>query len=976
MKSFLQYVAEDMLKKHGTDLSHTAVVFPNKRASLFFNEHLARTACKPLWSPAYITISELFRQHSKLQVADPIKLISDLHKCFTECTGSTETLDQFYGWGQVLLADFDDLDKNMADAEKVFANLRDIHELDDVSYLTEEQKQILRQFFGNFTDDHQTELKKRFLNLWSHFIDIYNRYNECLTAQQLAYEGALYRQVALDETTDFEYEHYIFVGFNLLQKAERVLFERLKKQGKAQFYWDFDTYYMPGKGNGKSNEAGHFIAQYLEHFPNELDRHDDEIYQNFTHPKQLTYMAAPTENIQARYIADWLTEQHHQRIADGKRTAIVMCDEKLLPTVIHCLPDEVEKVNITTGYPLMQSPVTSFVNQLFALQTTGHTTNGRYRLKYINKVLRHPYACLISDHVQELLDELNKNHIYYASPVQLAKDDALALLFSDLTDETKLVNTLQLCRWLAQMLNHIACQVRVQQETTAADPLFAESLFRTYTLLCRLGDLMEGDGLTFEVSTLQRLLTQLFQSTTVPFHGEPAVGLQIMGVLETRNLDFDHVLMLSCNEGNMPRGVNDASFIPYSIRKAYGLTTIDHKVAIYSYYYHRLLQRASDVTLIYNNATEDGKTGEMSRFMLQMMVESGHNIGHKTLQAGKNVTPAMHNSINKTTEVMQLMLKRFSLLACENQEQDKPLLTPSAINRYMRCPLQFYYNYVSDLHEFNDDEEDTIDGRIFGNIFHEAAHQLYKQLGFQITANSIDYLLKQRKTIEDTVDNAIKKELFKLDTAADMPELNGLQIINRAVIIRYMRQLLKTDRTLAPFTVLGLERPVLREWLIDNGKVKFTTTIGGTIDRLDCITVDGEAETIRVVDYKTGSGRMDSLPDVEAVFMTENIGTKHSDYYLQTFIYSLIVSGSDAYNAHHRKVIPALFFVQHAAKEDYSPVLKISNEPIADIEECRSTFEERLSALVNEMFDPDVPFRPTAQTSTCSRCPYARLCSV
>ena len=257
MKTFLEYVAEDMLAKHGTNLSKTAVVFPNKRASLFFNELLAKQAGKPIWSPAYITISELFRAHSTLQVGDQIKLICDLHKCFVQTTGIDETLDHFYGWGQLLLADFDDIDKNMADAEKVFANVRNIHEFDDVSYLTEEQKSIIRKFFSNFTDNHDTELKQRFLQLWSHFHDIYKRYNECLLQQGLAYEGALYRQVACDETTTFDYDQYIFVGFNLLQKVEQRLFQRLQQQGKARFYWDYDHYYMA------ENEAGYYIRQYL-----------------------------------------------------------------------------------------------------------------------------------------------------------------------------------------------------------------------------------------------------------------------------------------------------------------------------------------------------------------------------------------------------------------------------------------------------------------------------------------------------------------------------------------------------------------------------------------------------------------------------------------------------------------------------------------------------------------------------------------
>jgi len=332
MKSFLEYVAEGIISKYGTDLSHTVIVFPNKRASLFLNEHLARIAQKPIWSPAYITISDLFRQQSPLTVADPVKLVCDLHKSFSLKTCSDETLDKFYGWGQLLLSDFDDIDKNMADADRVFAHLRDIHEPDDISYLTDEQRELLRHFFSHFTEEHESELKERFLRLWCRFADIYHDFNERLTAQKLAYEGALYRQVVRslydgNLSTAFSADRYLFIGFNLLQKVEQQLFSFLRKEGKAKFYWDFDHYYM------QRHEAGRFIAQYLRAFPNELDSTNHDIYGNFAGHKQVTYISTPTEHIQARYVSNWLREQG--RSQDGKRTAIVLCDEALLPTVIH-----------------------------------------------------------------------------------------------------------------------------------------------------------------------------------------------------------------------------------------------------------------------------------------------------------------------------------------------------------------------------------------------------------------------------------------------------------------------------------------------------------------------------------------------------------------------------------------------------------------------------------------------------------------
>jgi len=952
MKSFLEYVAADLLQKYGTNLSRIAVVFPNKRAALFLNEHLARLAGKPLWSPHYITISDLFRSHSQRQVADPIQLVCELHQSFTQCTGIDETLDHFYGWGQLLLSDFDDLDKNMASAEHVFANLRDIHEYDDISYLTEEQRTILHQFFSNFSEEHNSELKRRFLQLWSHIFDIYQSFNQKLAEQGLAYEGALYREVAECEDITFEYDTYLFIGFNMLQQVEQTLFRRMKQQGKARFYWDYDHYFL-------NNEAGYYIAQYLSDFPNELDDRDDSLYNNFTRQKTITYISAPTENIQARYISTWLRQQN--RIADNRRTAVVLCNENLLQTAIHCIPTEVEKVNITTGYPLSQTPITSFVNLLVNLQTNGYVTETRhYRLRHVNHVLRHPYAHYVSSECNNLHKELNTQKIYYPDADQLSKNEGLQLLFSMAHGSVEQFNS-TLLLWLMSVIRHIA--KNISTEEVEPSPLTQESLFRMYTLLNRLSDLVESGSLKVDIITLQRLITQIVSATSIPFHGEPIEGIQMMGVLETRNIDFEHILLLSCNEGNLPKGLSDTSFIPYSIRKAYGLTTIDHKVAIYAYYFHRLLQRASDITLVYNNSTNDGQTGEMSRFMLQMTVESGHNINLLTLQAGQAPIQKTLRPVAKTEAVMQLLRKRF----------EDNLLTPTAINRYMRCQLQFFYHYVSGIIEPDNEDEDMIDNRTFGNIFHLAAQLIYEKLMqkcHQILAKDIEYLLQNEVDIERVVDEAIKRELFQIkDATRRLPPLDGLQIINREVIIKYIRQLLEIDRRLTPFTILGLEKKVKINYEIVAGNERFTTTLGGMIDRLDSITTPDGKELVRVIDYKTGSRRLKALADVDAIFAQESL-KDHSDYYLQAFLYSHIVRQK----SHDIPVAPALIFIQHASGDDYNPTLCLGHEPVNDIATVSESYMQHLSSLISDIFNPAISFSPTDERKRCSNCPYAHLC--
>jgi CRISPR/Cas system-associated exonuclease Cas4 (RecB family) len=971
-KTFLEYVAEDIIGKYGTDLSRIAVVFPNKRAALFLNEHLARIAGQPIWSPAYITISDLFRQHTDLKTADPIKLICDIHKSFTKCTGIDETLDHFYGWGQLLLADFDDIDKNMADADSIFCNLKDIHELDDISYLDNEQKEMLARFFANFSDDIDSELKKRFLSLWSHFGDIYHDYNRRLTEQGIGYEGAIYRKVVSEETLQMKYDKYLFVGFNLLQKVERVLFSRLMKEGKAKFYWDFDEYYMPSPSQHLTTSPSQHLSGgalvssaptnlNLSDFPNELDNTDPDIYANMRRPKHIRFISSPTENAQARFASNWLLE--NDRYKAGRKTAVVMCDESILLPLMHSLPPEADKVNITSGFPLAMTPVASLVMLLFDLYTLGLRKKGTaFNPHYLKKLMAHPYA----------------HHLTISPPHHLN------------TSTPQHLN-------ISPILHHIATLVKQVGIATKpeGDALTQESVFRMYTILNRLTTLADSGDLLVDNTTLRRLVSQLVSSSSIPFHGEPVVGVQIMGVLETRNIDFDHLLLLSCNEGNMPKGINDSSFIPYTIRKAHHLTTIDNKVAIYSYYFHRLLQRAGDITIAYNNSTDNGHTGEMSRFMLQLLVESGQQIDHYSLTAKNQPTPLMPKPIEKDETALSKL-------------QEMSRLSPSAINTYIRCKLAFYYQYIAHIKEPDSDPE-TIDNRLFGNIFHRAAYLIYKDITDRsplIEKAHIQAYLSNRTLLANVVDRAFQAEQCTAN--------NGLQIINREVIIQYITKLLKIDQQLCPFSILAMEeeakvytslsftipsegalvggygipaiptQPTCSVGALKGGALvssaptkQYNLTIGGIIDRLDILTDRQTGKPrIRVVDYKTGNQPSSPIKNIEEIFDPNNIRSKHSNYYLQAILYSLIVSRSERWNPAGHPVSPALLFIKQAPANHYDPTLLIDKHPISDVTVYEEEFLTKLKHTLADIYSPDTPFTPTDDRKKCELCPYRMLCGL
>jgi len=989
MKSFLEYVAEDIIRrfsvdgKEGIDLTDIVIVFPNKRASLFLNQYLYKAAGdKPVWCPRYITISELFRQQSDLTVVDPIEancILYDVYKKIMEAENpnyETESLDRFWSWGQMMLADFDDLDKNMGKAELIFNNVRDLEALkgSPEEYLSDEQKDALSNFFNLVVNDSGSVLKQNFERLWNNLHNIYKGLNEALSSKGLAYEGALYREVAeRADSLEWPYKKYLFVGFNMIQKSEQCLFESMKKQGLALFYWDYDTYYT-------DKEAGYFINKELMlKFPNVLD--DNDIFNCYCRKdentgekikKDITYLSASSENIQARYISDWLTEEGKNRLGKDQRTAIVLSDESLLKTVIHNLPKETSgRANITVGFPLSQSPATSLVKNYLLLH------HGAFDLRKVSNLLRHPYAGFISSESNALLEELHTNKIFFPKKEDLCgRDETLDLLFNPYKDEKP--NNEALTDSLLRVLQVIGreCEVRRRtrmseeekdvesNEATYEEQFMQESIFRMYNIINRIHDLVVG-GLDVDITTLMRIIDQIIQTTSMPFHGEPAVNLQIMGVLETRNLDFDHVLLLSCNEGNLPKEVSTSSLIPYIVRKAHGLTTVDHKVAIYAYYFYRLLQRCSDISIAYNSSTEDGHTGQMSRFMLQLMVENEYmNLTQKNLIARQAPELPSSHEIVKDETIMSALEDIFKL-------------SPSTINRYLRCPLQFYYDKLAGLHQ--SDEEEVIDNRQFGTIFHAAAENMYKAIqrdGGEITKDAIEYLLSKKgePDIYRYVDEAFMDKFFNKRT----PQYDGLQTINREVIKRFIINLLKEDRELAPFHIVGLELDRYDDFTFKkkDGTEK-TLLIGGNIDRLDCVSVkEGNAEkkVLRVVDYKTGRTLPGEVENIEELFESKNVD-HHSDYLLQVMLYSMIIRHSDTGGG--LAVRPSLLYIQRPQSVK-DPVIKIGKKEnavsVEDVLTYEPDFREGLGKLFAEIYDPDIPFRPTEYTKRCENCCYKNIC--
>lgn len=906
MKSFLHLVANDLSQKLGNDLSRTVIVFPNRRAGLFLNECLLEiSGGTPLWAPQYVTISDLFYSLAPdLAVNDPIDTKLRIVSEYQRLSGHDVVVDHFYGWAERILADFDDVDKNMGDAAAIFRNISELKEYDDTTYLTPEQVAELRRFFAGFDVEDAGMLRENYRRLWDVLGDMYVHLNDSLADAGLAYEGALYRrvierlqqgQVAFSSHVD----HYVFVGFNVLDKVEKELFSHLKREGKAWFYWDYDAYYM-----SPTHEAGTFMRENLKMFPNELPSDHFDLLSSAS--RRLEMVAASTEAIQAQYVAPWLKEH---LTPDAKQTAVVLCNENLLQPVLHALPDNIEDVNVTKGFPLAHTEVTTMVE---------------HRLGEWER--RPPKHTIL-----EMLDELSA------------------------------------------MLEDAGCKFVNRPAFSMErfeDVLQSEAYYQMCTIFNRFRHILaEFTDLPMTIVTLRRLIRQTVRQSSIPFHGEPAAGLQVMGVLETRCLDFDHIIMLSVNDGVLPQRNRDNSFIPYLLRKAYGLTTPERRTAVYSYYFYRLLQRASMVTMTYNTSTDGMSTGEMSRFMTQLLVEWPGRVRHATLDSQQHSVSRVPQAVAKPDDLLQRL--------CSGRHgYDGPSLSPSALSVYQHCQLRFYYSYVCRIKE---PEEDPTEFRpnTLGTIFHKAAEIIYQRVIREHQGHvTPDYL----KALADNT-TALERIVRQ---AFDETQVN-FKHVEANVIVMFIEALLRFDARMGNFRVVGTEHETFCLLEADCGGQRVGVRVGGVIDRLDLVpTADGGWQ-LRVVDYKTSVSKTElnskfhvnhtvakSLDDLFAVDGTRG-------YMLQTFLYGMMLR----HEARHNKevasllrypVAPVLLYTKYLRNPAYVPLLSIADEDVLDFAKYAEAAEAGLRGLIEDILRPEGTFAPTSDSGECTNCPFRALC--
>ena len=944
---FLEEIAEHVIANYRDNTDVVTIVFPNRRAGLFFRKYLSAGISKPIWSPKVVSIEDFIKGLSEMQSADKLDLILELYKVFQSLNKSQEAFDKFFFWGNILLQDFDEIDKFLVDAGLLFKNLVHIKQLDNsLDYLNEAQKELILGFWTSF-GDKLSKQQKGFLGVWDNLFQTYVQFKKRLTEKNLAYDGMIYRKVCEDlnqghlKPTE---EKVIFAGFNALSKSEEDIITWFVREGRGEVFWDADDYYL----NDAKQEAGRYLR--------EMKSGNTALSQTFKKSYSSTFQD-PNKHIEVISVASEVGQAQEASVIlsaiDGpidERTAVILPNNTLLFPLLHAIPEMVEKLNITMGYPLASSTLYGLLEAMFNMQVRSEGKTA-FHYRSVLSILKHP--ALVRHHDPEILSiihDIQKQNMLWVSGKKLdTGHPLLSLIFkSPVTGLTD---------YLIEMIRFIA--------ERSDDTVEKEFAFRFYGMLNRLKEFIILNKLQMSIQALHKIFRQLAQAERLPFEGEPLLGLQVMGILETRNLDFENIVVLSMNEGLIPPAPKNTSFVPYSIRKVFGLPVVDHQDAMYAYIFYRLVQRAKHIHFIYNSTEGTGKSGEMSRFIRQLEHESSIKVSYRTVSNEVLVEDPNLITVQKTDEIMDRLF-RFT-----SGQDFRKRFTPTAINTYLDCRLKFYFRYVMELYE-QEEMAEEVDAMVFGNILHHIMERLYQPFDSDgkraITGKEIEKIMQ-------CVDGEIKREFIRQFGAEEKEfQFEGQNVLAREVIRKMVLKILEFDGQQTPFELLGVEADEKKGYKL-NAEIsvdgeKILVGIKGIIDRIE--RKDGQT---RIVDYKTGKDEK-SFTDIPSLFDRE--ANNRNKAVLQIFIYGLLYMNAPDLQT-NLPLQAALFNIRDLFRDDFSPLIQSGKgNARADVQDMRKYLDEfstELKILLKEIFDRGVAFSQTNDDKKCAYCPYLGMCN-
>ena len=975
MTPFLQQIASLFYQRYGKNINRLAFVFPNQRSGLFFRKFLSQQSRNPLFSPTILTINELFLRLSDKQPADRIWMLFTLYRIYMRHSHSDEGFDDFIFWGDMLLNDFDDIDKYLVDANSLFTNIADLQQIDkDLSYLQPEQVEAIHLFWSSFQPKRAGESRQSFLDFWKHLFAIYTEFRQELTIEGRGYEGMIYREVVENlkqgklETPP--YEKIVFVGLNVISSTERELMKYLQRQGIADFYWDCGSPILMDP----DNKASFFIRDHLQRFPSAYPLPEEE--PNYP---EIELIGIPSRIGQAKHVHSILKEMIIGRTEldseEALQTAIVLPDEQLLIPVLYAIPEEFRRINVTLGYALSGTPVASLMESIMNLQKKMRSIDGHLLFSHreVLGILNHPYVLSVKpEWITVLHKEITEQNKIYIPSSDLNGLPLLELIFQPVTDTNEIAGYLiRILQELNRIItgqndshnpNNVQDPVRVDEsenDTLTMGELEQEFVYHYFTMVNRLKEMIHTCVIQLSVETFFRLLKRLTDTITIPFQGRPLSGIQIMGVLETRVLDFDRLIILSMNEGIFPAKKIADSLIPYNLRRGFGLPTFEHQDSIWAYHFYRLITRAKKVSLLYDTRTEGLQTGEVSRFVHQLRYHFGVPIVDKPVVFNISSSHPLALQVEKTAEVM-------SKMNVYRTGYDKSL-SASSINTYLTCPLRFYFSSIEGLKE--DEISESVENKEFGTIFHHVVEWIYKPFCDSIVSADLLKLNTKEPTLTEAIHRAFSKLFFH---SKEVRSLRGQHYLTGEMIRKYVMKLIDNDLKKTPFKYIQSEKTIQHPIRLTNGT---EIQLKGIIDRLD--EVGG---TIRVVDYKTGVKKKLEMKTMESLF--DRMDEKRQPAIMQVFLYAwmygkhLQTQSLEAPLKGKTFLQPILYYVRDFFVNDFDPVIYFGKEkePVIDFNVYQDEFENYMRACLDQMFDPAIPFTQAINTQQCPYCPFTGVC--
>ena len=962
MKPFLYQVATLFYQQYGAEIHRLAFVFPNRRAGLFFQKYLSEISEKPLFSPSILTINDLFMQLSGKHPADKIQMLFRLYELYKQRSGSSESFDEFIYWGEMLLNDFDDIDKYMVDARMLFRNVSDLKSLDDdFNYLSPEQVQAIRSFWSSFYPKGDSPNQQHFLELWEILYDLYAGLRTSLAKDGCGYDGMIFREVVeqleKEPMSDFPFDQVVFVGLNALSVSEERLLLALQKKGVADFYWDYVGPWV----TDPDNKASFFLERNRRLFPSRMQLPATEPVQ-----AEIRVMGVPSAIGQAKQvypILQALADEQQLTDESALRTAIVLPDEHLLVPVLNAIPEAIQHINVTMGYPLAGTPVAALMEYILTLQKN---------IRYIDRVpvfyfrdvlpiLNHQYVMAAApEEVSQLVKDMTAGNRIYVHAADLNRHELLSILF------TPVQNTEELSDYLIHVLEALNACLRnnrpnpddeemISNSTQTTVDIEQEFIFHYFATVNRMKEVMREAKIEMRLDTYFRLLKRMTDLITIPFEGEPLSGLQVMGVLETRALDFDRLIILSMNEGIFPLKKAANSFIPYNLRRGFGLPTYEHQDSVWAYHFYRLIRRAKQVTLLYDTRTTGLQTGEVSRFVHQLRYHYQYPLIDELVvyDVASSAVPPI--SVQKTAEVEKLLSDFLS--------GGPRALSASAINTYLDCPLKFYFSVLEQIQE-EDEITETVERDVFGSILHKVMEDLYVPFkGKLVTADLLKLLRKDQPLLTGTIARAFAELFFKSPVVRP---LEGENFLTGEMIRKYAEKILEQDARFTPFHYIESEKKVRATITLSDKRV---VQLKGFIDRVDSLD-----RVLRIVDYKTGSGKLE-FESVEGLFDKE--AKDRPKAVMQVFLYAWMYQQLPEYTG--MPIQPAIYYLRTLFQRSFNPVVEQKKgrgkaDKVNSFQDFASDFEGKLRQCLDEIFNLDIPFTQTETGKACAYCSFRGLC--